>query len=197
MMLALVFALSGCRARTPATAPALPDATWFDNSLHLDLENERFWGRQDEENLLRQLGYADVVAVGSIQSIGLASHYGAERHLNLAFRPDELLHGTLDQELDRDRQLVVRIAASAEAFEIARRVPQWNSSVRFLLVLKHQCAREGGPGARRALERSDQGHCGLRWAIYLPTARMLARVRTLFSRLREQRLGSRAAPGSG
>jgi predicted small lipoprotein YifL len=164
-----VLALLGCGPKAPGTT-SLPDAalrTWFDNSLHLDLENERFWGRQDEETLLRQLGHADVVAVGSIESIGLASHYGAERHLNLAFRPEELLHGTLDGELDRDRQLVVRIPATTEAFEIARRLPEWNGGLRFLLLLKraHDDARE------------------LCWAIYLPPSRLLAQVRTLFARL--------------
>lgn len=166
--------LGGCATDKPAARWEPGMKAWFTNdSLRVDADRQETWTRADEEVLLRQLGYADVVAVGSIHSIQQASHYGAARQLSLAFRPAEVLHGSLEGDLDRDRLLVVHVAPSGEAIKAARALPTRPDRARYLLLLK----RRPLPGG---------GH-QLRWAIYQPSATLLAHVKSLFARLPEDR----------
>jgi hypothetical protein len=164
--------LGGCASERPTTRWQPGMKAWFTNdSLHVDADRRKTWTREDEEQLLRQLGHADVVAVGSIHSLQQASHYGAARQLSLAFRPAEVLHGSLEGDLDRDRLLVVHVAPRGEAIRAARALPTRPGQSRYLLVLK----RRPLPGG---------GH-QLRWAIYQPSTTLLAHVRSLFARLQK------------
>jgi hypothetical protein len=178
---------------TTACAPGAPPKTgwrpamgaWFSNdALHLVLDDAHPWTRQEKETLLHQLGHADVVAVGSLHSINQATIYGAAQHLALAFAPAEVLHGSLDAELDRKtRLLVVPVAPSAEAVQLADRIPRRPAGAHYLLLLKRA-------------PRTSGGH-QLRWAIYQPTRQLLSHVRSLFSRLhRDGRVARRGHSGS-
>lgn len=166
-------------ALAAACAPGAPPNTgwrpamgaWFSNdALHLVLDDTQPWTRQEEETLLHQLGHADVVAVGSLHSINQASIYGAAQHLALAFAPAEVLHGSLEAELDsKTHLLVVPVSPSADAMQLADRIPRRPAGAHYLLLLKRA-------------PRANGGH-QLRWAIYQPTRQLLSHVRSLFTRL--------------
>lgn len=173
---ALLVLTVGCASSQTATDWKPGMSAYFSNDvIHLDLDSKRPWTKQDEETLLHQLGLADAVALGSLRTLQQASQYGADSHLSLAFRPAEILHGALKDDVDASNQLVVEIAPSEEALRIAQRLPARAGDTRFLLLIKRQPRPEGGHD--------------LRWAIYEPSPELMSRVRSLFRRLKQDGRG--------
>ena len=73
---------------------------WFSNSSVRPTEPPRdLWTRKDEELFLRRIGFADIVAIGTVRVVTLFSSLGADQQVGLAFRPIEVLHGSLEDQL--------------------------------------------------------------------------------------------------
>lgn len=166
--------LAGCAGSAPQ------GVTWkrsmsevFDNSSVRPGEPpRRLWTRRDEDRLLRQLGYADAVALGTIRLVNKTSMRG-RRQLALAFKPTEVFHGAISRDLDSDGVLRLRLGPSSRDYHRAARVEHQLPGTRYLLFVKRK------PGRR--------GKVRLRWAFYQPRRQLLAEVRARFRWLRQDR----------
>ena len=139
--------------------------SWF-SSDPLDPGNvRREWTREDEERLLRQMGYADTVAIGTLRLVAQYTPENAPGQLTLAFQPEEVLFGSLTGRLDGDGTLPLHPAPGQ------RQNLDELSGARFLLFLKQE---------------GEQ----LRWASYRPSAKLLAEVRSRYKSLKKHQSGS-------
>lgn len=130
----------------------------------------RFWDTADEELLLRRMGYADTVAVGTIRLVSGYEHRGTGQ-LALAFRTREVLYGSIDQDKDTDGELRLRLDPSAADYSLARKIQKQLPGTHYLLFLKRRPRRDG---------KHD-----LRWAFYRPRRKLMAEVRARYRWLKK------------
>jgi hypothetical protein len=143
---------------------------WYgNNSIDIDLSHGDQWTRKDEDLLLRRLGHADLVAVGTIRLVTHFSRYNTPRNMSLSFKPEEVLHGSLKGDLDQEQLLVMHISPNTHSFDIAKKIQDHPTKVHYLVLIK-----------RKPL---SNGQHQLRWVIYQPSREIMARVRFLFSQL--------------
>lgn len=162
-----------------ASTPTDPTVGWrdgmqelFDNgSVDPDEPPRHLWEHQDEEALLKRMGYADVVAVGTLRLVGQFTDHSLPSQLSLAFAPDEVLYGSLDDKLDAQRELMLRLDPGSRDFHVALRIQQQLPGTRYLVFLKQQPSRQ-----RRLV-----------WSFYKPSKRLMAEVRAQFRMLRLSR----------
>ena len=171
----LALALGGCQGtstRSVAWDPSMAPLFAGDPGAPSD-QGARGWTAEAEEQLMQRMGYADAVAVATVREVRRHDKYGTPRFVGLDFHLREVLHGSLDGELDERRVLRLSIEeqqeeALASTVEKIRQLPD----TRFLVFIKRS---PDGDGADR-----------LRWAFYSPNRRLLARVRALYRDLHEK-----------
>jgi hypothetical protein len=182
-LLLLPVLAAGCAsAQTDKPAVAWRDGmqNWFDTgSVDPDEPPRQLWDSQDEDTLLRRLGYADAVSVGTMRLVSQYEKHSQPSQLTLAFAPEEVLFGSLKAQLDTQRELALRLDRSSQDFELALRVQRQLPGTKYLVFFKQRPDRHG---KRRLL-----------WSLYKPSKRLLAEVRTRYHWL-EQR--GRQAPKS-
>ncbi len=145
--------------------------SYFENtSVRPGEPPRRLWEHADEELLLRRMGYADAVAVGTIKLVNGVERRGSSGQLALAFRPREVLYGTLSKDRDDDGQLRLRLDPTAADYRLAKKIQAQLPGTHYLLFLKRR-------------HRSDGTH-GLRWAFYRPRRKLMSEVRARYLMLK-------------
>ena len=91
---------------------------------------------------------------------------GAPKRIALAFRPDEVLHGTVDNLTDEQGEMLLPLASGDLDFQLALRVFDHLPGSRYLLLLKRR-PRQGSASE-------------LRWALYNPDRQLIAEIRAMF-----------------
>ena len=132
----------------------------------------RSWTPEAEEQLMRQMGFADAVAVATVREVRRHDRYGNPRDVSLAFRLREVLHGDLGDHLDPRQELMLDLKEEAGAFQSTVKHLRELPDARYLVFIKRQPGGEEGEG--------------LRWAFYQPSPHLLDRVRALYRDLREK-----------
>lgn len=131
----------------------------------------RLWDTEDEELLLRRMGYADTVAVGTIRLVTNYERRGTSGQLALAFRPREVLYGSIDKDKDTDGELHLRLDPSAADYNLAKKIQSQLPGTHYLLFLKRR-------------PQGDDKH-DLRWAFYRPRRKLMAEVRARYRWLKK------------
>jgi len=173
LILTMLVTIAGCASRATTARSWSPQmaALFSDSSLKPDEVPREKWSRDEEDQLLRQMGFADTVAVGTLRLVSQYAPRDTPRQLALAFRADEVLHGSLDKELDDARELTLRLDPSSREFRLALHLQQQLPGARFVLFLKHNARGE------------------LHWACYRPSAQLLVELRTRFAWLARRPAG--------
>lgn len=176
---------AGC-SRTPKTAWHDSMERWFSSSAARPTDPPYArWTRQDHDLFLRRIGHADVAAVGTIRLVTTYSMYGATKQVGLLFRPQKVLHGSLEDDLDEQEELPLRLSDSAPDFRLALLLRDHLPGKRYLIFLKEKPSDEdSGPqrtGWRASLWRPPPPPpAAYRWALYRPEPALLARVREMY-----------------
>jgi hypothetical protein len=126
----------------------------------------RLWERGDEDLFLHRMGLADVVAVGVARVVTVHSTFDTPKQVALAFQPREVLHGSLEEVVDDDGELLLPLGPDSEDFQLAVKVHPHLPGSRYVLMLKKQ-ARKDRPTA-------------VHWALYRPDDQLLAEIRAMF-----------------
>lgn len=143
---------------------------WFANSSVSPPEPPRLlWTRKDEDLFRRRIGFADVVAIGTIRVMTLFSRFEQHKQISVAFRPSEVLYGELKDHLSSDKELFFRLGPADLDFQMALRVQEHLPGTKYVLLLKLK------PDERRKKKLPV-----LRWALYRPDKRLLAEIRTMY-----------------
>ena len=125
------------------------------------------WSKADEERLLRQMGYADVAAVGTVRVVTQCDRYG-KRQVTLEFQVTEILHGDLDDELEDEQKLSLKMDTDSRHLQSTVKAAREIPGTQFLVFLK----------------RKPQGSKSrLSYDFYRPNTRLLAEVKSIYSRL--------------
>jgi len=147
---------------------------WYTNTSVRPPEPPRLqWERADEDMLLKRLGFADVVLVGTARVVTLFTMLDAPTRVALAFRPDEVLYGEVDDLTDEQGELLLPVTPSDLDFQLALRVLDHIAGRRYLLLLKRR------PDSRRQPE--------LRWSFYNPDRKLLEEIRAMFAWLKKKK----------
>jgi hypothetical protein len=156
---------------------------WFSNDSVDPYQPPRgYWTDQDEDVLLRRMGYADSVVVGTLRVVSQYGRGEVASELTLAFHADELLFGSLERELDEAGELLLQPEPSSPEFRLALRIQRNLPGTRYLLFLKRQ--------PQGKAER-------LRWALYRPTQQLLQEIRSRYTALRRHHDGRLPTAGDG
>ena len=149
----------------------------------------RHWTEGDEKLFYQQLGYADATVVGLVRLVRLHSRREQPHHFGLIFEPTEVLYGELEQLADSDKDLVLGLDRSSPEFQRALATQTRLPGREFLLLVKQQPRPKGWPkvtGWRASLWRPPPEPAPrLVWSLYLPDAKLLEELRTLYRDLRE------------
>jgi hypothetical protein len=147
---------------------------WFSNTS-VPLEPPRaLWTREDEVLFQRRIGYADVASVGTIRVVNLSSVHDSDQQVSLAFRPVEMLYGSLADQLDDDKQIYLTLGPSDEDFQRALSAQRHLPGTRYLILVKWKPAK----GDERVQTR---------WALYRADKQLLAEARAMYSWLKKKR----------
>lgn len=148
---------------------------WFsNNSVRPTEEPRHMWGREDENLLQLRVGAADYVAVGTFRMVGVYTTFSSAKQIALGFRPGEVLHGKLEELLDKEGELMLQLTPASEDFRLAVHLQRYLPGNRYLVFLKEQ----PGPGDRPIL----------RWALYRDDKVLLAEVRAMYQWLEQEKL---------
>ncbi len=143
---------------------------WFANSSVSPPQPPRqLWTREDEELFLRRIGFADMVAIGTIRVVTLFSHFEQHNQISVAFRPSEVLYGELKDHLSKDKELYCRLGPADLDFQMALRVQEHLPGTKYVLLLK-----------LKPDERGKKRPPVLRWALYRPDKRLLTEIRAMY-----------------
>lgn len=125
----------------------------------------RLWSKKEEERFLKQMGYADAAALGTVKVVSQCDRYG-QRQVTLELHVKEVLHGDLGDELEEGQKLSIRIDADSHrsTVQTARSTP----GSQFLVFLKRK-------------PQGDQTR--LSFDFYRPNPRLMTEVRSMYSRL--------------
>ena len=160
-ILVLIVLTVGCAS---SQKPKWNGTTFFTNqSVRVQDPPRTHWSRQDEELLLRRMGYADMVAVGTLRLVTQCNRSEVARQLTLAFHPQEELFGALEEQLDGAGEVLIQLDPSSEDFNRALNVQQEMVGTRYLVFFKRE-------------PRSGKLH----WAFYSPSDRLLTEVRARY-----------------
>src|SRR5512137_952405 len=93
---------------------------WVSNNAERPTEEPRsMWSREDEDLFQLRVGAADYAAVGSFRMVGVYSTFSSAKQIALALRPSEVIHGKLDELLDKEGELMLQMTPSSEDFRLA------------------------------------------------------------------------------
>lgn len=164
LALALLLGLvSSCAAPQRASSWMDHMEAWFNQGSLDGAELPRgHWSREEEELLQRRMGFAEVVAVGTLRRVTQVARSESPRELALVFRPSEVIFGSLEGQLDEEGAMPLRLDPSSAAFHAALSVESRLAGSRHLLFLRR------GPGGV------------FHWACYRPTPSLVAEVRARY-----------------
>lgn len=155
---------------------------WFSNDSVDPYQPPRdYWTAQDEDVLLRRMGYADTVVVGTLRVVSQYGRGEVPSELTLAFHADELLFGSLERQLDEAGEVLLQPEPASPEFKLALRIQRNLPGTRYLLFLK-----------RQPQGKTEQ----LRWALYRPTHQLLQEIRSRYAALRRHHDGRSAGGGA-
>jgi len=164
--------LVGCATQsspTPAWNPSMSHV-FSNDDVRPDETPREYWTAEDEELLLRRMGFADTVVLGTLRVLTQYNRGGVATQLTLAFKPDEVLFGKV--ATDEDDEISLQPDPESQEFRSALRLQRSLPGTRYLLFLKQR------PGV------------GPRWAVYYPSARLLDEVRSRYAWLRQHQQAS-------
>ena len=170
---ALLLLLPLACGKPPAPAKWQASMTrWYQNSSVRPPEPPRqLWERDDEDLLLKRVGFADVVAVGTARVVTLFTMLGSPKRLALAFRPEEVIYGEVDQLKDEQGDLLLPFGPDDLDFQLGLRVFGHLAGTRYLLLLK----RQPGEPVR------------LHWSLYRPDKKLVQEIRAMFRWLQKKK----------
>jgi len=143
------------------------------NSVQPSEPPRELWTVADEEMLQHRLGHADCVAIGRMKLLSVYATFSAARELSLVFRPQEILHGSLEGALDKEGDLQLQLTPStSDDFRLALQLQKRLPGTRYVMFLKRQ------PVGSRAVWH---------WALYRDDPRLLAEIRAAYELLRMER----------
>ena len=149
--------------------------SWYNNgSVRPDQPPRSLWERPDEDLLQKRIGFADLVVVGTAHVVTLFSALDAPRQLALAFRPQEVIHGSLDGLVDQEGELLLTIDSSDEDFQMAVKTFEHLPGSRYLLVLKRKPSK-------------DSKKPQVRWSLYKPDKTLLREIRAMYHWLEQKK----------
>jgi hypothetical protein len=144
------------------------------NSVQPSEPPREHWTPADEELLQKRLGYADCVAIGRMRLLSVYSTFSAARELDLVFRPEVVLHGSLAGSLEGDGDLRLQLTpSSSDDFRLALTVQQRLPGTRYVMFLK-----------RRPLAG---GRVAWHWALYRDDPALLKEIRGAFEALHREK----------
>lgn len=171
-------ALLACKTSSSAVRWTDEMEQWYPNSSVRPTEPPRaLWSRADEELFQRRVGNADVVALGTLRLVTIYRMFDAPRQIGLAFRPQEVLFGSLGAWLDKEGELQVPLNPSDEDFRMAAKANARLAGTRYLIVLKRK--------------PSSDDRVVLRWAMYVPDEVLMTELRAMFKWFNKEREGAR------
>lgn len=159
-------------------------ARWFNNASVTPPEPDpRDWTRAEWDVFLRRIGFADSAALGTLEAVTTFAELTTPRQVAIAFRPLELLHGSLAGAADEAGCVVLVLEAGALDFNTALAAAGRAPGRRFLLFLKEQPQRNPRPpaGWEGSLWQQPVLKKRFAWALYRPEQLLLARVRTMYA----------------
>lgn len=177
LLLALLAWIPSCGTKRPPPVKWQEAMqVWFANSSVSPPEPPRqLWSREDEELFLRRIGFADVVAIGTIRVVTLFSRFEQHNQISVAFRPSEVLYGELKDHLSKAKELYCRLGPADLDFQMALRVQEHLPGTKYVLLLKLK------PDERRKKQPPV-----LRWSLYRPDKRLLAEIRGMYKWLEKK-----------
>lgn len=167
-------ALVGACGPSPQAAPGWNTSmshVFSNDSVEPDRLPRQYWTADDEELLLKRMGFADTVVVGTVRVVSQLAQGGVARRLTLAFQPREVLYGSVEGQVDSDGELTLQPEPGTDEFRRALRAQKSLPGTRYLLFLKRRGAGES------------------RWALYQPSAGLLADVRGRYAALKRHQDG--------
>jgi len=170
----LLLTMAACGPTTPDPA-RWQDAMreWYTNTSVRPPEPPRpQWERADEDLLLKRLGFADVVAVGTARVVTLFTMLDTPKRVAVAFLPEEVLFGDLANLIDKQGDLLLPVAPGDLDFQLALKVLDHIAGSRYVLLLKRK------PGVQQPQ---------LRWSLYAPDRKLLAEIRAMFAWLKKKK----------
>lgn len=170
----LLFLAAACGTAEPGPA-RWQDAMqrWYANTSVRPPEPPRAqWERVDEDLLLKRVGFADVIAVGTARDVTLFTMLGAPKRVALAFKPREVIYGTLDDLTDEQGELLLPLSPGDLDFQLALRVLDHIAGSRYILLLKRRPHAKGSPT--------------LHWSLYKPDRQLLTEIRAMFDWLKKR-----------
>jgi hypothetical protein len=148
---------------------------WFSNNSTRPNETPRsMWSREEEDLLQLRVGSAEYAAIGTFRLLSIYSTFSSPKQLALVFRPQETLHGKLDDRLDKEGELMLQLTPSnSEDFRLAVQLQKQLPGKRFIVFLKEQPT-----GDDRVL---------LRWALYGDDKELIAEIRAMYQWLEQEK----------
>lgn len=172
----------GCWALLAACAASTSEGTaWRDdlsrifsnNSVQPSEPPREHWSLADEEMLQQRLGHADCAAIGRMKLLSVYATFSSARELSLVFRPQEILHGSLEGALDKEGDLQLQLTpASSDDFRLALQLQKHLPGTRYIMFLKRQPV-----GGRKVWH----------WALYRHDPKVVSEIRAAYELLRQER----------
>jgi hypothetical protein len=149
---------------------------WFSNNSTRPNETPRnMWTREEEDLLQLRVGSADYAAIGTFRLVSIYSTFSSPKQLALAFRPQETLHGKLEERIDKEGELMLQLTPSnSEDFRLAVQLQKQLPGNRYIVFLKEQPTRDDRPL--------------LRWALYGDDKDLQAEIRAMYQWLEQEKL---------
>lgn len=158
MALGVMLGAAGCGSGPPHLAWEGWMKPWYPSRLPSAHDPPRSYerNRQDEQQLLRQLGFASLVARGTVQRS--CRYTGYERLLGrcLVFVPDEVLYRVVPDWPDADREILLHLPSPPGTTDRGAAFAEAYLGQRFVLVLRDE------PPAARGWRRPP-GWVGSLW----------------------------------
>jgi len=170
--LLVALAAAGCGTAQAPVTWSDDMALYFSNSSVRPSDPPRhLWTQADEELLLRRLGHAECVAIGSTKVVSEYSDLSSAKQLTMAFHPQEIVHGSLEGSLDKDGDLMLQLTPSIEDFRLAVQVQRELPGTRYIAFLKRKPAPDG-----------PVWH----WALYAHDPALVTEIRAAYQLLEQQ-----------
>lgn len=150
-----------------------------------------YWTRHEQELFLRRIGHADATAIGIVRAVSSFGRKGDPVKVTLAFLPERVIHGSLEEGLDAQGELLLSLEDEDLDFRRAFKVQRFLPGKRFLVFFKRRpikkSRRPRGEGWRASLWRPPpEPKPVYRWTLYGPEALLVSRVQALYRMLKKR-----------
>lgn len=174
LLLSILSPLGCSSAPKPVQWQAAMQAWYGNGPVRPDQLPRLLWERPAEDLLQKRVGFADVVVIGTAHVVTLFTALDAPRQLALAFRPQEVIHGSLDDLTDQEGELLLTLDSGDDDFQMAVKTYDHLPGSRYLLLLK----RKPTKNSKRPL---------VRWSVYKPDKVLLREIRVMFRWLEQKK----------